>query len=100
MIKTEQEIKQEIKEYMDKCGGSYSSWYVGISEDPETRLFTGHSVNKKTDNWIYRTASSSERAREIEAYFVYTLRTDGGPGGGDRDAKAVYAYRKNSHTNP
>lgn len=100
MTQSEEEIKREIKEYMHNCGGAYSSWYVGISEDPKDRLFNGHNVDKESDYWIYRTATSSEAARRIEQYFVEILGTDGGAGGGDEDAKAVYAYKKNSHTNP
>ena len=101
MIKTEQEkIIEEIKTHMSGCGGYYSSWYVGISKDSRNRLFNEHAVNEKTDSWIYRIAASSDIARQIEEYFVYVLGTDGGPGGGDKDARSVYAYRKNSHTNP
>lgn len=100
MAKTEQEIKQEIKDYMKKWGGSISSWYVGISEEPKNRLFNGHSVKEKGDAWIYITASSSEAARRIEKYFTDVLGTDGDIGGGDEDANAVYAYKKDSHTSP
>ena len=55
---------------------------------------------EKGDWWIYRQASSSEVAREIESYFVDTLGTDGAPGGGDETTDMVYAYKKAAHTNP
>lgn len=82
---------------MIKCGGSYPSWYVGVSEEPETRLSDGHGAK---DAWIYREAESTEIAREIEAYFIERLNTDGGSGGGDEDATYVYAYKKKPHTTP
>lgn len=100
MAKNEWEIRREIKEYIGKWGAPYSSWYVGIAEDPKERLFDDHGVKEKTDAWIFRYAEDVETARRIEKYFVDTLGTDGGTGGGDENTKAVYAYKKNSHTNP
>ena len=100
MADSQEKIIKDIKAHIKKRGGKYSSWYVGISEDPKNRLFNGHNVDKDKDVWIYQTASSSEIAREIELYFVDDLGTDGGPGGGDDDAKAVYAYKKKEHTDP
>ena len=59
-----------------------------------------NDVDEKEDLWIYREAANSEIAREIEEYFIDVLGTDGGEGGGDEDARYVYAYRKNNHTSP
>ncbi|HEX9916962.1 MAG TPA: hypothetical protein VGB16_04420 [candidate division Zixibacteria bacterium] len=98
----ESEIKKEIKHYMDENGNHYPYWYVGISEDPENRLFKDHGVKKNGQyaQWIYASAPDSETARRIEDYFVNSLATDGGTGGGDSKAKGVYAYRKYAHTTP
>lgn len=92
-------IIQEIEDYVSKYGGYFSSWYIGIAEDPEDRLFNQHNVNKKNDNWIYRPTSSSATARNIEQYFL-GLGMDGGSGGGDYLSKAVYCYKKTYLTNP
>lgn len=91
------QIILEIKSHINKNGATYQNWYVGIAEDPEERLFSGHNVDKDNDIWIYRESNSSEVAREIEEYFL-DLGTKGGSGGGDSDAKYVYAYKINSHT--
>ena len=93
---TKEEIIDKFEDFMSK---PYSSWYVGISETPRNRLFTGHNVDEKTDHWIYNTASSSTIAREIEKHFL-ELGCDGGSGGGDEDARAVYAYKKSTNTDP
>jgi len=93
---TKKEIIDKFEDYMSK---PYSSWYVGISENPRNRLFKDHNVDEKNNRWTYNTASSSTIAREIEKYFL-DLGCDGGPGGGDKDAKAVYAYKKTTNTNP
>jgi len=82
---------------MAECGGIYSEWYVGISENARSRLFQDHSVDEKNDNWIFSRAMSSETARRIEQHFL-SLGTKGGPGGGDNNADFVYAYKINSHT--
>ena len=112
-------IMDIIKDFINKSGGSYSKWYVGVADNPYARLFNEHGVKEKSDAWICRTASSSEAAREIELYFIEVLGTDGGPGlsantaclppqrgrqaqagRGDENTKLVYAYKKNNHTNP
>ena len=100
MTMGKQEIINAIKEYIVKGGGGYKAWYVGISKDARDRLFNEHKVREKDDLWIFRTASSSQVAREIEDYFVNTLGTDGATGGGDEAADKVYAYKKAPHTNP
>jgi len=100
MAKLEAEIKQEIKNHMQECGGSYSDWYVGISSDPRKRLFEEHKVREKGDAWIYRQAYNNESARNVEQYFINVLGTDGGSGGGDESSVYVYAYKKNNHTEP
>jgi hypothetical protein len=88
----------EIKKYIDDGGGRYREWYVGIAADARKRLFTDHGVREKGDMWIFRTFASADDARKVEDYFVNTLGTDGGPGGGDDDSKSVYAYHKEAHT--
>jgi len=67
---------------------------VSISSDAKYRLINGHNVRGKGHWWIFRTASSSKVAREIEDYFVNTLGTDGGPGGGDEAANQVMLTKK------
>jgi hypothetical protein len=100
MLKGKQEIIDDIKGHIDRSRAPYSSWYVGISKDARDRLFSDHKVNEKNAWWIYRQTSSTQIAREIEDYFVNTLDTDGGPGGGDEDADMVYAYWKENYTDP
>ncbi len=73
---------------------------MGISKDAKDRLFNGHNIRKKKDAWIFRTARSSQVTRDIEEYFVNTLGTDGGTGGGDNTSDMVYAYKKAAHNNP
>ena len=99
-IKDEETIKNEIKDYISKCGGTYTEWYVGITNDTDRRLFQEHNVNKEDDNWIRKNAGTLSKAEEIEKYFTEDLSTDGAPGGGENDSIYVYGYKKNSHTKP
>ena len=97
---SKEQIIKDITNYMDNKGVQY--WYevyVGISKNPEDRLFNGHGVQKDHDPWIYRRAFSSSAARDVEAHFI-NLGTDGGTGGGDETTIYVYAYKKAAHTNP
>ena len=94
------EIIADIDTHIKRCGGTYSSWYTGVSKDAGDRLFNAHKVKQKKDAWIYRKASSSQVARECEEYFVKTLGTDGGMGGGDDTCDMVYAYKKQLYTKP
>ena len=100
MANSEQTIKSEIAAHIEKGGGTYSTWYVGISKDARDRLFNGHGVAEKGDWWIYRQAETAAAARAVESHFVNTLGTDGGGGGGDSQSDHVYAYQKNAHTDP
>jgi len=100
MAKEKQVIINEVNTHIQKEGSGYKTWYVGISRDPRKRLFNDHNVSEKNSWWIWREATSSTVAREIESYFVDNLGTDGGTGGGDYSSKFVYAYKKASTTNP
>lgn len=99
MITEPRQVMGDIHNHIQKRGGRLHSWYVGISEDPERRLFNEHNVRRIGDAWIYRHVASIEIARKIEDYFIRS-GADGGPGGGDEDATGVYAYKKSSNTGP
>ena len=83
MAKSEETVKIEIKNYIDKEGSSYSEWYVGITDNPEERLFDEHGVDRGQPWWIYEECFNATSARRVEDYFINTLETDGGGGGGD-----------------
>lgn len=98
MATTNETIITEIKAFMAKWGGRCTDWYIGIASDPRQRLFNNHNVNEKSDGWIYREAFNSDSARQVETYFIDTLKTSGDTGGGDSTTKFVYAYKKATHT--
>lgn len=93
-----QTAKQEIRSYVENCGGAYSDWYVGIASDPRQRLFVEHNVDEENGQWIYYRCESSYVAREVEEFFVNTLGTSGGTGGGDSTTRYVYAYKITRYT--
>ena len=92
MAKSKNEIISDIDNYMHRYGGSYSSYYCGITDDAERRLFVEHKVDREKGVWIYRTASSDDVARAVEKYFL-DAGCQGGAGGGDEDSKIVYCYK-------
>ena len=96
MPQTNERIIQEIDSYIRREGSSYHNWYVGIAKDPRNRLFNEHNVSGVW--WIFCEAFSDTRAREVESFFLEQKGTQGGPGGGDKDSRFVYAYRITSTT--
>ena len=97
---TKDQIIATIHGYIQRNGDQPGYWYVGVSKDARNRLFNDHKVSESKGVWIYRTASTSGVARQTEGYFIKTIGTDGGKGGGDTSAKMVYAYKKTSSTLP
>lgn len=85
------QLISDITAYMQKAGGAPAGWYVGIANSTD-RLFNGHGINRQSDLWIYRTASTAALAREIEVAF-HEWGCKGGPGGGSYDTRIVYAYK-------
>lgn len=98
MANSKETIITEINDHMRKRGGGYSDWYIGVTSEPQERLFNEHNVDKENGVWIYEECENSDIAREIEEYFI-RLGTDGGSGGGDYTTKFVYAYKKTAYTN-
>lgn len=98
---TEQDLYNQICDYIVKNtnGTTYNSWYVGITDDPERRLFDEHNVSKESGPWIYGKCFNDTSAREVEKALIDNLGTQGAPGGGDKNTVYVYAYVTKNYTN-
>lgn len=99
MGKTAKEIIDEIEAHIDKRGGAYEDWYVGVTDSPRDRLFEDHDVDEDNDAWIYVPGETEDDVREAERHFVEDQGTDGDTGGGE-DVTDTYAYKKQRHTDP
>lgn len=97
---TKQDAYDEIKNFIIKntSGMNYRSWYVGIADNPQRRLFTEHNVKKEVGPWIHRKCYSDTSAREVEQALIKNLKTQGGPGGEDDSTVFVYAYGIKNYT--
>jgi hypothetical protein len=99
MVKSSEIIVINILEFIQLEGGHRMTWYVGVTDDPQGRLFDEHQVHYQNYAWIYRTASSEEEALWVEGYFLeYGL--DGRKGSMRPDYLMVYVYRKGINTKP
>jgi len=96
---TPETITTDIISFIEEKGGRTLDWYVGITSNPEQRLFAEHGLQKTGEDWIYRTADTAEEARRIGKYFVVAVKTDGA-GFNEANARTVYAYKKKEHTKP
>lgn len=83
----------QFEKYIAKNGGFYKDygWYVGVTSDPERRLFREHKVDRTDGAWIYADTSSDAEARDVERRLI-EQGAKGGSGGGDVSAIYVYAY--------
>lgn len=95
---TVQEAFDVINNYILGKGGGFDKWYVGITSDPEDRLFNAHKVIRSSLTWIYCPCVNSVAARNVESYFIEKKGTLGGEGGGDNSATYVYAYKTTLYT--
>lgn len=93
-----QEIVSQIIDHISQCGGQHREWYVGIAEDPNSRLFNDHGVVREIDKWIFRICDNSEMARAIEKFLLENYEFSGDTGGGSYLTKYIYAYKIASHT--
>ena len=77
MRKTAKEIIVDVEEHLTKSNKRYySDFYVGITNDIERRLFVEHNVEKKSNWWIYRTATNKTAAQSVEEYFLNKGRSE------------------------
>lgn len=88
----DKEIIERIDEHLKNSGRRYySDFYIGITNDPECRLFDEHKVKKDGMWWIYSKADNIETARTVERYYL-DKGMRGGDGGGDDTSVYVYCY--------
>jgi hypothetical protein len=94
---TAQQIIADIEAHIRKSGHAYREWYAGVTSDIEERLFRAHGVSRENHWWIHRETTSSDIARNVEAYLL-RQGCQGGGGGGDNSSRWVYAYVITSQT--
>lgn len=76
---------------------TFSNWYVGITNNIDSRLFGDHAVSREYGHWYHAPALDSDHSRSAEQALL-NLGFDGGNGGGDNTAVFVYAFRKDLGT--
>jgi predicted transcriptional regulator len=99
MAKSSEIIIMEMLEFIQRECGHPKTWYVGITDDPQGRLFDEHQVHYQNDAWIYRTAASELDAQRVQEYFL-EFGLDGRKGALRSGSCKVYAYRKGISTEP
>ena len=93
-IKSKQEIYDAIVLYLFNNGGVFSDWFVGVTADPENRLFNEHKVNKEKGLWIYRKASCLKDALIVKEALVTSQKINAVSSTTNRSSVYVYAYKK------
>ena len=87
----------DLYNYISRNDGKFSDWYVGISQNPEHRLFTQHKVSKQSGTWSYTPLTKQKIARAFEQVLI-AFGCKGGGGGSDNELLSVYAYKITQYT--
>ncbi len=80
----------KISDYITEAGGGLHKWYIGVTANPENRVFDFHNVPKTVGYYIIVPCVSELAARNTEKHFL-NEGMDGGDGGGNNPTH-VYAY--------
>lgn len=99
MAKDIETIKQEIEtKIRENCIGKfYSDYNIGITKDPEKRVFNDHNVDRSKCHWIFK-AENKQVVSDIESHFIKKGMKGGVGGKIDDDCVFVYVYRITEHT--
>jgi hypothetical protein len=89
----EERIVSDIVSYIQQAGGDFSSWYVGIADDPRSSLFKDHNVDEASGLWIFDNAITENCARNAERRIIEENKTQGIIGGAGYTTTSVYAYK-------
>ena len=86
-----------LNKFVKENKGAISAWYCGITNNPQTRIFTQHKVNETrgTCAWV---KCNSKNCAEIVEKKMLKKGYDGDTGGGNDDSVYVYVYKKTSNT--
>lgn len=92
MGKNEDAIIAMIKDHLKNSGRRYySEFFIGISDDAQSRLFNDHHVEKEHSWWLYITADSHETALAVKQHYI-NLGMRGDENSGNENSKMVYCY--------
>ena len=84
--------KQEIIDAIEKkrSNSQYSSWTIGVTDDPATRKSQHESKGKDVSSWKHWKTDSEQIGRDVERYFLAKgMQGDDGGGG---NAGYVYIF--------
>lgn len=87
---SEQSIKDAIEQ--KRTSLSYSSWTIGITNDPERRRGEHNNDGKSTSACRHWEADSESVARNVEQYFLNKGMKGGGGGGSSPPPRWVYIF--------
>ena len=90
----EQEVIDNIKNYIQERGGNYSSWCIGTAGEPHDVVLSAHAGRSLF--WMYQETGSPQIARAVVDHLVSTVGINGGTEKRVKDdtGSVVYIYKK------
>jgi hypothetical protein len=70
----------------------YSSWRIGLTQDPDDRKKQHDNKQRRTAHWKQWRADSLSDAEQIESHFISERHMQGKTGGVLDAGKTVYVY--------
>jgi len=92
-------IIRDIKKYIDKYGGDYSDWRIGLRKSSCQQFLDMQFVMFKSHLGIIRQSGSATEAREILGHFVEKCRLALDIPEIECDGDMIYVYKDNATTN-
>lgn len=91
-------IIRDIKKYIEKYGGEYADWRIGLRKSSRQRFLDMQFVMFKSHLGIIRQSASSQEAKEILKHFVDKCRLALDIPEVECDGDMVYVYKDNALT--
>lgn len=90
---TEKEIVDNIKDFIFE-NGEPDSFYIGVTSNPEKKLFEDHKVDRDNSNeYIYFQCSHHISARSIKEHFIENTKIKGNINKKEESNIFVYVYK-------
>lgn len=83
------QIVDEINEVVASSGRPYTSWVIGVTDDPARRKKEHQRDRRDPLQWYQWNAENEDVARGVEMYFIVSKEMQGGFGG---SGSADYVY--------
>ncbi|CAA7624710.1 conserved hypothetical protein [Magnetospirillum sp. LM-5] len=96
--KSRSDIIGDVEDFVDRNGGNFADFFVGVTGAPKQMLFSQHKLKDKGDAWISRLAKDELDAHDVVEYFRSTRGAKSRKKEVVETDLYVYAFKIKPHT--